>query len=96
MTKKLMILPVAIILLSCGDGRKVQTASEEETPEFEVVGNQKEEPVDTMNDPVSLSTILTGKDPVDKDVKDGPSSQYDDPLGGDESYLDGDDGGYDY
>ena len=40
MTKKLMILPMAMILLSCGDGKKAQTASEEETPEFEIVGKK--------------------------------------------------------
>lgn len=89
-----MIIPMALMLLSCGDGRKAQTASEEETPGFEIVGKQKEEPVDSMDNPVSLSTILTGNDPVDKD--DDLKGHFDDPLGGDESYLNGDDGGYDY
>ena len=91
--KLLRLLPVALMLLSCGDGKKAQSASEE-TPEFEVVGKQQEEPVDTMSAPVSLSKILTGKDPVDKD--DDLTGQYVDPLGGDESYLNGSDDGFDY
>jgi len=97
MTKKLMILPVAMILLSCGDGRKAQTASVEETPEFEIVGKKEKEPTDTTSQPVSLSTILTGKEPTDNEGgNDGPSGHYEDPLGGDVNYLNGDDEGYDY
>ena len=86
-----------MILLSCGDGKKTQTASGEETPEFEIVGKKEKEPTDTTSQPVSLSTILTGKEPIDNEGgNDGLSGHYEDPLGGDESYLNGDDGGYDY
>lgn len=91
-----MIIPIALILLSCGEGNKVQKASDEATTEFEVV-EKKKESTDTDNEPVSLSTILTGKAPADDGGgNDAVTGQYADPLGGDESYLNGDDAGYDY
>lgn len=84
---------MALMLLSCGDGGKAQTAPEEEIHEFEIVG--KKEPIDTDNEPVSVSSILSGKTHVDDSGgDDGLAGQYVDPLGGDESYLEGD--GYDY
>jgi hypothetical protein len=92
---RLWILPMALMLLSCGDGGKAQTAPEEEIHEFEIVGKKEKEPIDTDNEPVSVSTILSGKAPVDDGGSDdGLAGQYVDPLGGDESYLEGD--GYDY
>lgn len=90
-----IILPVALILLSCGDGRKTSSESKGETTEFEVVGKKEKPSEDTVDEPVSVSSILSGKEPVGKDGGDDVvSGQFEDPLGGDESYLEGD--GYDY
>ena len=93
---RLWIIPIALMLLSCGDGRKSQTASEDATTEFEVV-EKKKESTNTDNEPVSLSTILSGKAPVDDGGSDDDvSGEFEDPLGGDESYLNSSDTGYDY
>ena len=95
MKRIILTISVATILLSCGDVRKAQSESEGESTEFEIVGKKEKEPVDTTSEPVSLSSVLTGKEPVDEgggnDVLPG---QFEDPLGGDDSYLEGD--GYDY
>ena len=59
-----IILPVALILLSCGDGRKASSESKGETTEFEVVGKKEKPSEDTVDEPVSVSSILSGKESV--------------------------------
>ena len=98
--KRVFIISIAILLLlSCGDGNKSsQSAPEEGATEFEIVGKKEKEPVNAEDEPVSVSSILSGKakpSAKDGDVGDVVSSGTDDPFGGDVDYLDGDTG-YDY
>ncbi len=94
------LLPAVMLLLSCGDGQKQQSDSEEKPTEFEIVGKkEKQQPDSSEDEPVSVSSILSGKagpSAKDGDVGDVMSNDYEDPFGGDVDYLNGSDTGYDY
>lgn len=94
------IVIISLFLLSCGDGSKSQSAATDQSTEFEIVGKKEKEPEKTDDEPVSVSSILSGNSKAtakDGDVGDVVSSGGDDdPFGGDVDYLDGTDSGYDY